>query len=38
MAKNKRSLEQEVTVDVDGKKVKIVVRRPGNKVSNEALR
>lgn len=38
MAKNKRSLEQEVTVDVDGKKVKIVVRRPGNKVSNEAQR
>ena len=38
MAKNKRSLEQEVTVDVDGKKVKIVVRRPGNRVSNEAQR
>ena len=38
MAKQKRSLEQEVTVDVDGKKVKIVVRRPGNRVSNEAQR
>ena len=38
MAKQKRKLEQEVTVDVDGKKVKIVVKRPGNKVSNEAQR
>ncbi len=38
MAKQKRSLEQAVTVDIEGKKVKIVIKRPGTKVSNEAQR
>ena len=38
MAKEKRELEKLVKVDVDGKTVKIVVKRPGNKISNDAQR
>ena len=38
MAEVKKELEKSVEVDVDGKKVKIVVKRPGNRVSNDAQR
>ncbi len=38
MAKEKRELERSIKVDLDGKMVKIVVKRPGNRISNDAQR